>query len=618
MGRHDSSSDEEERDRKRDRRRRQRHRDKRREREAKSEVAKPNVPELNPSSDSNARALGKTGGVYVPPFKQERKMKEIEDKSSVEYQRLTWDALRKSINGIVNKINARNIENVIPELFAENLIRGKGLFCCSCIKSQMASPEFTDVFAALVAVVNSKFPQVGLLLLKRVVLQLMRACACNDKHQVIAAVKFIAHLVNQQVAKEIIALELVTLLLGNLTDDSVELAVVFVKECGARLQDVTRKGLNEIFKRFLSILHEGDIDKRVQYLIEGLYFTKFPKNPAVRPELDLVEEQYSHYVSLYHKIDPETSLDVFKPDPDFLENEKNYEELKKELLGEEEDGSDATSEDEEDEFDEKAMRIRDKETNIVNLRRMIYQTIMSSDDLEEASHKLLKIKLEPGQEMELCIMLLECCSQKRTYLHYYGSLGQRFCMISKIYQESFEKCFVQQYLMIHRLETNKLRGVARFFGYLLATEAIPWHVFSYIRLTKEDTTSSSRIFLKFLFEELSELLGIRLLNERLQYLAMQESLESIFRKDNQENVRFSINFFTSIGLSGLTENLREYLKNMQHLVIIQQQVEVVESESGSDSFGSESDSESDSSSSSYSDSDLDESDREKRKRRRRG
>lgn len=46
------------------------------------------------------------------------------------------------------------------------------------------------------------------------------------------------------------------------------------------------------------------------------------------------------------------------------------------------------------------MRIRDEtETNLVNLRRTIYLTIMSSVDFEEAGHKLLKIKLEPGQEV---------------------------------------------------------------------------------------------------------------------------------------------------------------------------------------------------------------------------
>ncbi|KAH7833291.1 hypothetical protein Vadar_004851 [Vaccinium darrowii] len=517
-------------------------------------------------------------GVYLPPFRVSEILKDAEaDKSSVEYQRLTWDALRKSVNGLVNKVNATNIKSVIPELFSENLIRGRGLFCRSCIKSQMASPGFTDVFAALVAVVNSKFPQVGQLLLTRVILQLKRAYKRNDKAQLLATVKFIAHLVNQQVVRELLALELLTLLLDKPTDDSVEVAVGFVTECGSILLDLSSRGMHAIFESFRAILHEGDIGKRTQYLIEylfGLRKSRFHGYPAVRKELDLVEQDdlVTHEISLEEELDPEYALDVFIPDADAVGNEEHYEQLMKTLLGEKsEDEADsiAGSEDEDDEEsdieeDKGQMKIKDEtETDLANLRRTIYLTIMSSVDFEEAGHKLLEIKLDPGQEMELCIMLLECCSQERTYLRYYGLLGQRFCMINKIHQENFEKCFVQQYSMIHRLETNKLRNVAKFFAHLLGTDALPWHVLAYIRLTEEDTTSSSRIFIKILFQELSEHLGIHRLNERLSDPSMESYFESIFPKDSQRNSRFSINFFTAVGLGGITEGLREYVKSGQ-------------------------------------------------------
>lgn len=39
------------------------------------------------------------------------------------------------------------------------------------------------------------------------------------------------------------------------------------------------------------------------------------------------------------------------------------------------------------------------ETNLVNLRRRIYLTIMSALDFEEAVHKLLQVQLMPGQEV---------------------------------------------------------------------------------------------------------------------------------------------------------------------------------------------------------------------------
>ena len=83
---------------------------------------------------------------------------------------------------------------------------------------------------------------------------------------------------------------------------------------------------------------------------------------------------------------------------------------------------------------------------------------------------------------------------------YYGLLAQRFSMLHQKWQALFEDCFSKQYALIHRLETNKLRNVAKFFAHLLYTDAISWVVLSAIRLTEDDTTSSSRIFVKILFQ----------------------------------------------------------------------------------------------------------------------
>jgi pre-mRNA-splicing factor CWC22 len=83
---------------------------------------------------------------------------------------------------------------------------------------------------------------------------------------------------------------------------------------------------------------------------------------------------------------------------------------------------------------------------------------------------------------------------------YYGLIAQRFSLIKKIWAELFEDCFRKQYALIHRLETNKLRNVAKLFALLLYTDAISWAVLSEIRLTEDDTTSSSRIFIKILFQ----------------------------------------------------------------------------------------------------------------------
>jgi len=81
---------------------------------------------------------------------------------------------------------------------------------------------------------------------------------------------------------------------------------------------------------------------------------------------------------------------------------------------------------------------------------------------------------------------------------------------------AFQQIFRDTYDTIHRLDTNKLRNAAKFFAHLLFTDAISWEVLSVIHLNEEETTSSSRIFIKILFQELAEYMGLTKLNERVK------------------------------------------------------------------------------------------------------
>jgi len=49
-------------------------------------------------------------------------------------------------------------------------------------------------------------------------------------------------------------------------------------------------------------------------------------------------------------------------------------------------------------------------------------------------------------------------------------------MLDKKYVTPFQRMFTEQYDVIHRLETNKMRNVAKLFAHLLHTDAISWEV----------------------------------------------------------------------------------------------------------------------------------------------
>ena len=245
----------------------------------------------------------KTGGAYIPPAKLRMMQKNITDKSCEAYQRLAWEALKKSINGLINKVNSPNIAVIVRELFAENIVRGRGLLCQSIIQAQTASPTFTHVYAALAAIINTKFPNIGELLLKRLILNFKRGFKRNDKTRCTSSVRFIGHMVNQQVAHEVLSLEILTLLLENPTDDSAEVAITFLKEVGQKLSEVSPRGIHAIFERLRHVLHESTLDKRTQYMIEVMFQVRkdgFKDNPSIAEELDLVEEddQFTHMITL--------------------------------------------------------------------------------------------------------------------------------------------------------------------------------------------------------------------------------------------------------------------------------------------------------------------------------
>ena len=78
-------------------------------------------------------------------------------------------------------MNVSNIGNILLELFQENIVRGRGLVARSVMQAQAASPMFTHVYAALVAIINVKFPQIGELIAKRLIVRFRRAFRRNDK-----------------------------------------------------------------------------------------------------------------------------------------------------------------------------------------------------------------------------------------------------------------------------------------------------------------------------------------------------------------------------------------------------------------------------------------------------
>lgn len=587
-------------------------------------------------------------GAYIPPAKrrlleEQRKQQQQQQESNTEkkkdndavvtpihIQRQTWETLQRTINGTINRLNVTTIKPLIHTLFQKaNLIRGRGLLVKSLLNGTMASPNYAHIYVALLAVINTKLPECGELLVSRAILLFRNGYQRRDRNMVSSVLALLGHLFNQGMTHELLSLQLLTILLdGDPTDDSVDVAVGYMCIVGKQLCEVSPAGVHAVMERFRGLLHEGTIGRRGQYRIETLLKIKrggFEDYPTLPDEeyLDLVEreDQITFELGLDDDdLNMEEKLDVFHFDEDYDENEQEWDRIRAEILGEDDDSSSSDesgsgSEDEEEEEGEavpdqelgddkkKTVAIEDlTETDLVHLRRTIYLTIMSSATFEECTHKLAKMDIPQGRESELINMIIECCSQERTFLRYYGLTSARFCLLHERWQDAFETAFAAQYNTIHRLETNKLRNVAKLFGHLLHTDSISWSVLSCIHLNEDETTSSSRIFIKILIQEMAEAMGMVTLKQRFDtdnpdpdgllatggdetalaiatntnntgVASSREWFKGLFPKDNARNTRYAINFFTSIGLGPLTDGMREFLKNAPKLIMAQAQAQ---------------------------------------------
>ena len=132
------------------------------------------------------------------------------------------------------------------------------------------------------------------------------------------------------------------LCLENQTDDSLELACNFLIECGEFLSDEDANMTNDIFEKLRSILEEGNVDKRIQYIIENLFKIRknnFKGHESVKEELDLVEDKdiITHRIFLDDEIKTEEELNEFHYDDKYDENEKIWKQFKECILGPEEE-----------------------------------------------------------------------------------------------------------------------------------------------------------------------------------------------------------------------------------------------------------------------------------------
>ena len=160
-------------------------------------------------------------------------------------QRESWNNLKRRIRDLILSVDSENVAGVAVQLFSKcNLVRGRGLVASEIIRSSEQGKSKAPILAALTAIINSRIPEIGELMLSRCIHEWQRTWheRGQQRHwrRIIATLTyFICHLVNQQVAHEIIILQILSMLVKEASNYSIDLVVGAVAECGQMLSKIS-------------------------------------------------------------------------------------------------------------------------------------------------------------------------------------------------------------------------------------------------------------------------------------------------------------------------------------------------------------------------------------------
>eukprot|EP00796_Vickermania_ingenoplastis_P011072 gene11072-7703_t len=541
-------------------------------------------------------------GRYVPPHRRAGLVEsegpataEVDPSGlSVADQQEAWRALSRSIVSIFNRLTTTNAEDAAVELLRENIVRGRGLVAAEAIRAQQLNPELTPTLVAVLAQVNRSCPLVVQLLCHRLAVEWPQAYRRKDFQRVenintFLAWLYIFHVTNKDVVMEI----LVTLLTSERrTDEDVDLASkLFSIAFKALAQRDSRVFHTVVLQAFRDLLAMDDDASRLspraqaalsRCLQEVRTWEKKKDEESLIPEhlaqWDL-EEQACHELELGKEYPTERHLDRFQVDPNYEENEKKYESIRRAVLGEQWEmellEAHMAEEEAEEEGEEQAesqqpaegggaamdrsMGLADQTERRV--RQEVYLAMRSSVRADEVVHKLLK-SLEPSTERIICFMVIEGCCEERAYKRIYEMVAERLCKSKRVFQGYFIEAFHERYAAASTLTVKQITYTCSLFAHLLRTEALYWgRCLCALNIVHND--ESQRIFIQKLFAALAEGMGMPALVARIEgdpEVITQTSWLFPLQDEDDKVLEQAINLYVAMDLAPLGGRMRAELE----------------------------------------------------------
>nr|BAS01476.1 mRNA splicing factor CWC22 [Lotharella vacuolata] len=182
---------------------------------------------------------------------------------------------------------------------------------------------------------------------------------------------------------------------------------------------------------------------------------------------------------------------------------------------------------------------REQKIISATLKRKIYLIFMSSLSPKEAVLKLFKIDISNKNLSYIISILIECCIQEDKFLKYYSQIAEILCKSTKTLKKSIEIAFLETCKNIFRYKINKIKISGNFFGYLFSTGALSWKFLSNIIISIHHSSSSMRIFLKYILITIITILGKDFLKKIIKDIITNYYIKDIYERKKIINLIYS-------------------------------------------------------------------------------
>lgn len=471
-------------------------------------------------------------------------------------QRSNWTVMENYLRCKIEELNQTGAEETFKDILEVNIL----LSYRNLVRLILERPDLAKkagLYAALAAKLNSVVPEVGACLSREATAIFIEAYNNFDDAKAYTMVSLLAELFNYEVLHEIVVLQVIHLLSKDLTEPSVRLIIQLLWQCGKHLSEVSLTAHNMVFEKLRQVLQAGKMSKDTNLLLQELFDLRSRDYAAcsAAPLLQIEDLEHNTHTFMIdsEEFKPLKDLGEFEYHEDFIALERRYETLKAEAL--------APYEAKETQKPTVAKDMTGEEE--VEFKKRFYLILKSSLSSDEAAHKILKLRIPDADKHRVVDVIVKSSIQEATYSKFYGMLAERLCSSHKSWKPAFEQVFKSNYQNSEEFEPAQLRILGKLWGHILASDYLGFEVFENVHMSEDGTSAPGRIFLKFIFQEMVASLGIAELENRFKEEYIQRFLVNLFPKEDADNIRYSINYFTAIGLGVLTEGMRQRLDILQ-------------------------------------------------------